>query len=298
MQRGGVLGLVLLAEVCSAHAAMETVTVQVPGNALVSAFSMALQGSRISVDNFAHRHRVGGESSRHVDASRVRLFAGEWFLFTLPEYRFKPQAATAREWAFYVSDLNSSDMTVNVEEERLRLVIRFESQGAELKVRCLQEVDCRGWEELMGEGHLDAARLTVTFTPMAWKGGIGYRPLSLDDIDFQARLRVAPRLCAAEEGLCEHLSQRVYPSLGERIRRAMRDVLNDRALRERVAIRVKTFLTQIQPGWRVQDVTTAGSVFQIAVRRPPAAGATRPRRFPFPGAAQRDGGIISADEWL
>ena len=247
----------------------EVVEIPIPKAALVQALDSALDGSEILIDNFGSRDG----SSWHDDTSYIRMPGQSKAEFSVPEYTYNLNRA--RKYRYYVDDLRLSGIEAAAAGSKIELTLRFESQGEEIKAKCLRWALFRwGWVEcsfpMDRDIHLDDTRLLVGVTPVALEGSISYADPS---VKFETDLRIVTGLCDLPgiDNLCDHIGDRIEGELTTRIQDEVRSKLAERQLRATLAAKIRDTLESVgllQPSWNVLSVTSSGANFIVSVERP------------------------------
>ncbi len=252
-----------------ARATTETYTLTIPKQQIVNAFNTVLQSTEVHISNYGPKQ---GASSWLSQQSVIHPPYGNAVNFNIPEYETK--LSKVRKWKHYVNDMNSQNIEVVAHGNGLKLTLDFESQGEEIKGKCLRwKVIGKYWTEcslkMERDIHVDNARVVLLLTPVAYQGGIVYKPLGAGDVTFSANLNIPNALCNAFPLICSAVENKIYSGLREAIQNRLRDILNSTQLRNTLAAKVKTALSQkIKTDWTVNKVESSGSNYKITVQRP------------------------------
>ncbi|MEM7676110.1 MAG: hypothetical protein AAF449_08925, partial [Myxococcota bacterium] len=195
--------------------------------------------------------------------------------FSVPEQSFRfPK--TNRHLKHYVSDFSSSSMKVFADGAHLLFVVEFESQGEEIKGKCVRRGGVgknRRWVEcslgMERDVHLNNARAEIKVAPVAYDGAVAYRVVG---VKFRTDVDISNRLCKAAKGICGRIENWLNTKITQSIEKAMRDAFNDGKMKQRFADAVRgaagRFSPPIDPRWRVTKVRSSGRRFLVTVQRP------------------------------
>ena len=176
--RAAVRAAVLAAGIAAAApAAAETATVPIPRETLRQAFADAFGQADLKLDNFGPKQG----NSWLQQQSHLRI-GTETVPLSLPHLQFELNVGTAlRKWFFYLDEIHADSMSVDWKDnQRLRLRIRLEKEGEEIKGRCIRRKIDGDWKECAGivdrDGHIRRAgglpRFDLHFRPVAYEGGL------------------------------------------------------------------------------------------------------------------------------
>jgi len=147
---------------------------------------------------------------------------------------------------YYVHDFNSNLIRTEPVTDALKLTIRFESRGVELKGRC--SAGCvAGSDSTAPDFQINNARVDVTFAPAALDGSISY---ASPRGEFHANVDAS--------GIGEFFDGRVKSEIKRFLEPAIASALSDLAVRRRVAAAVRPQLDRLGIG-RVTGVRMVGS---------------------------------------
>src|SRR5262249_18346773 len=115
--------------------------------------------------------------------------------FTIPEFG---KEIARRRYLYYLKDVNSNRLTVDMVGPRLRLTLGFESSGSELEGRCLRKGVFHHWDHdcFVGgdkgapDGNINRAQIQVLLPLIPFQGSVSYGPVSLADIRFDADIQL------------------------------------------------------------------------------------------------------------
>lgn len=266
------------------QAAQETVQITIPKAAVAAAFNTALQGTQIRLDNYRGKDPIKKKSGNKANVSwlsqesYIRLPNGKTFKFNIPEQE-RQVGSLKRYLRHYVSDFNSQSIQVGAHGTGLDLTIHFESQGREIKGKCIvwrpgqqKWTTCKN--KLDRDMQLDNAWAKLHLVPVAYKGGITYKKLSTNSVDFKGDLKVLSKLCSLANQQCQTIGNAIYNQLRGKVRQQMAAGLNREQVRARVAALVKARLSQyVDAQWTITKVASQGSNFIVTVTRPAVIGA-------------------------
>ncbi len=259
-----------------AFATSETKTIVIPKAAMAAAFNAALQGTQVRLDNYGSKHPKKKKSKNKYEVSwlsqesYVRLPGGQTYYFDIPE-RSTKVGSLARYLRHYVSDMNSQSIQVGAHGSGLDFTLHFESQGREIKGKCIKRIG-ENWSpcknKLDRDMQLDNAWVKVHLVPVAYKGGISFKPVSSQHVDFKGDLKILSKWCSIANDLCKSIGNAIYKKLRGTIRQQLAQRLSSNALRTAVAEQVKSKLNKIAPNWKVTKVKSQGNNFLVTVTYP------------------------------
>ena len=256
-----------------AHA--QTTNITIPKAAISTAFNAALAGTRVRVHNLGARNGA----SWLDDKSHVLLPDGRRTYFKVPEQSFRFRG-TNRHLKHYVNDLNSSSVKAFVDRGHLKLLVAFESQGEEVKGKCVRRGGPawrRRWRtcslQIERDLHLDNARAEVGLVPVAYNGSISYR---VAHVKFHSDVRISNRLCRAAKGICGKIERwakdRISSGVEDTIRKSLKAESTRKIVAEAVRKGAGASRPLIGPNWHVTNVSSQGRNFVVTARR---AGSVR-----------------------
>ncbi len=253
-----------------------TQTIAIPKAAVAAAFNTALQGTQIRLDNYRGKEPKKKKSTNKNEVSwlsqesYVRLPGGQTYYFDIPE-RSTKVGSLARYLRHYVSDMNSQSLQVGAHGSGLDFTLYFESQGREIKGKCIKRIG-KKWSpcenRLDRDMQLDNAWVRVHLTPVAYKGGISFKPVSSQQVDFKGDLKILSKWCSIAKNACQTIGNAIYKKLRDTVRQQIAQRLSSSALRAAVAGQVKSKINQIAPNWEVTKVTSQGNNFLVTVTYP------------------------------
>lgn len=259
---------------CQANAA--TTTIKVPKAAVVAAFNTALQGTQIVLDNYGKKKGTSWLSQQ----SYILLPNGKKISFSIPESTIK--VTKKRRWKHYINDLRSQSIQVTAPGNTLSFDIAFESQGEEIKGKCLRKgKECK--LKMERDIHLNNALFAISAVPTALDGSISYRS---PKASFKADLKIPNRLCKTFKKLCGKIENAIYKKLQARINGELKKALGRADVRKKVAAAVRKTLNgkltgllkarlggYAPPQWSIIKVTPKGSNYEIVIKHPDVIGA-------------------------
>ncbi len=259
-----------------AFATSETKTITISKAAVAAAFNTALQGTQIRLDNYGGKNPKKKKSTNKHEVSwlfqesYVRLPGGQTYKFDIPEQSTKV-GKLSRYLRHYVSDMNSQSIQVGAHGAALDLTLHFESQGREIKGKCIKKIG-KNWSpcknKLDRDMQLDNAWVKVHLVPVAYKGGVSFKPVGAQSVDFKADLKVLTKLCSIANNLCKNIGNAIYNKIRSTVRQQIAQRLSSNSLRTAVATQVKSKLSQIAPNWEVTKVASQGKNFLVTVTYP------------------------------
>jgi|GEM_PF-2436592 len=243
----------------------ETVKINVPKAMVVGAFNTALNMMEVKVDNYGPK----SGTSWLKQQSYVRMPDGSKKSFSIPERT--TDLTKRRRWRHYVDDLNTSSMSV-VADEGIDLIFKFdfESQGEEVKGKCLRKKLNGSWTEcsldMERDFHINNTLLRVQVTLTPHLGTISYKN---PKATFKADVSIPNRLCQIFGGLCSKIGNLIFNGIRDGVENAIESALNSSAIRNAVANAVKSKIPGfIDPKWQVTKIESSGSNYRVTVERP------------------------------
>ena len=258
------LALALVLPGTGVHA--ETADIKVPKAIVSTAFNAALASMKIKLDNYGSKHGTSWLDQQ----SYIVMPGGGTKKFALPESEYSIGKLN-RTLKHYIDDMNTTSLNAIVIGDRIVLTAQFESQGAEIRGKCVRKLWGK-WKEcsldMERDIHLDNARIEMSVVPIAYKGSV-----SIGDpkVDFKTDIKIASKLCQAFSGICGKIENRIKGQVTKGIEAATLAQLKSTGVRDAVANGVRNavpFKSRIDPKWTVKSVKSQGSDFVITVERP------------------------------
>lgn len=249
----------------SSPAEAKTVNVPVPKAAVATAFNAALGSTQIRIHNYGSKKGT----SWHQDASYILLPTGSKKPFPIPEYKF--EINKIRQLKYYLSDFSTKSIQATVNGSRINLNAYFESQGEEVKAKCVRRLFGKWGEcslKMERDIHLNNSIVTLALTPVAYNGSIAYANA---DVNFKTDVKIANKLCQAFKGICGWIEGKIKKELTKTIENKAAAELNSSAMKKYVAAKVKnaaSIRNHIDPKWKVTKVASQGNNFIVTVERP------------------------------
>ncbi|KST67418.1 hypothetical protein [Mastigocoleus testarum] len=244
-----------------AHA--KTVKIPVPKTLVSTAFNTALGSMQVNVDNFGKKK---GRSSWHQDSSYILLPNGVKKSFPIPEYKYN--VTKTRQLKYYVDDMKTSSIQATVNGKRIQGTVRFESQGEEIKAKCIRR-RLKKWGEcslkMERDIHLNNSILSMSLVPVAYNGSISY---ANPKVDFKTDLRISSKLCQTFKGLCSRIEGKIKGELTNSIEQQLTSGLNNSAVRAKVASSVKKSLggrLKQYKNWKITKISSKGNNFILTL---------------------------------
>jgi hypothetical protein len=243
----------------------KTVDIPVPKAAVATAFNAALSSTKIHLDSFGSKHGT----SWHKDSSYVQLPNGAKKAFPISEYTF--DITKYRKLRYYVDDVNTSSIQVAINGSQIEVTAQFESQGEEIKAKCIRR-RLGKWNEcsldMERDIHLNNSILSMSLTPVAYKGSISY---ANPKVDFKTDLSIPNKLCQAFSGICSKIEGKIKKELTQTIEDRLTDGLNSPEVRAKVAEAVKkapSISNHIDPKGKITKIVSQGNNFVVTVDLP------------------------------
>ncbi|MEM7553541.1 MAG: hypothetical protein AAF378_05490 [Cyanobacteria bacterium P01_A01_bin.84] len=246
-----------------AHA--KSIDVPIPKAVVATGFNAAFNSMKVRVDNYGKKQGT----SWLQNSSYILLPNGVKKSFAIPEYTFN--VTKTRKLKYYVDDFNTSSIKATVNGNRIQATAYFESQGEEVKAKCIRR-RLKKWGEcklkMERDIHLNNSRISTSLIPVAYKGSISY---ASPKVDFKTDVRIPNRLCKAFKGICKHIEGRINKELTNTIESNLSSGLSSTAVRSKVASTVrnslnKTYLKKYK-GWKVVKIYSKGNNFVVRLSK-------------------------------
>jgi len=257
----------ILAALAPSAALAETVDISVPKSVISAAFNVALSSTSVKLDNYGPKNGT----SWHKDSSYVLLPGGSKKPFSIREQTFN--VTKWRKLRHYIDDMRTSNIQASVNGDRIDVSVFFESQGEEVKGKCIRR-RLGNWKEcnlrLERDIHLNNAQILVSLTPVAYDGTISFANAKAS---FKTDIKIANKLCKAFSGICGWIEGKIKNQLTSQIEGPFNSQLNSSKVRTAVANSIKNnaaYKAIIDPSWKVTKVASSGSNFIVTVTRPDA----------------------------
>ena len=243
----------------------ETVKINVPKAAVITAFNTALNGMAVKIDNYGPKQGT----SWLKQESFVRMPDGSKKSFSIPEHT--TNLTSIRKWRHYVDDFNTNQMSV-VGGGGVNLILKlgFESQGEEVKGKCLRKKLNGSWTEctlnMERDFHINNALLDIQVTLTPYAGTISYKNAQAT---FKADIHIPNKLCQLFGSLCSKIENLIYQGIKKAVEASIESVLNGNSMRNAVADAVKSKIGGlIDPAWQITNVESSGSNYRLTIQRP------------------------------
>ncbi|NES77526.1 MULTISPECIES: hypothetical protein [Okeania] len=241
----------------------KTVNVTVPKTAVAIAFNTAFSSTKVHLDNYGKKHG----SSWHQDSSYVLLPNGAKESFLIPEYKHK--VTKFRQLKYYIDNMNTSSIQATINGSRIQATARFESQGEEIKAKCVRRRFGKWGEcklKMERDIHLNNSILSMSLIPVAYNGSISY---ANPKVDFKTDLRIPNKLCQAFKGICSRIQNKIKGELTKNIETQLANGLNNPKVKDKVANSVKKSLASRlgqYKNWKITKVSSNGNNFILNLR--------------------------------
>jgi hypothetical protein len=247
----------------------ETADIKIPKVVVSTAFNAALASMKIKVDNYGAKHGTSWLDQQ----SYIVMPGGGTKSFSLPESEF--DIGSYRKLKHYIEDLTTSSLSAVVMGDRIVLSVAFESQGEEIKGKCVRRLLGKWGEcslDMERDIHLDNSRIEMSFVPVPHKGSIS---IGSPQASFKTDIKIANKLCQAFSGICGKIENRIKGEVTKAIETATLNQLKSGGVRDAVATGVRNaapLKSLIDPKWTVKSVKSQGSNFVVTVERPDTIG--------------------------
>lgn len=235
--------------------------ITIPKAVVVTAFNSVLASTKVLL------HSLGKKkgTSWHKNISHIRLPTGAKWPIDVPEYAHN--IGKLRKLKYYLNQLESATIQATAVGNRIQVDVRFESQGEEVKAKCIRRLFGKWGEcslKMERDIHLNNTLLSVSFVPVAYNGSISY---ASPKVTFKTDIKIANRLCKAFKGICGAIEKTIKKRLSSKIVSAARAAFNDPKLKKQVANKVKNTpgLRSYLDGRKVLKVESKGNNFVVTV---------------------------------
>ena len=259
------LGVLLTMVIAANFIHGETVKIDVPKAMVIAAFNTGLSGMGVKIDNYGPKHGT----SWLKQESFVRMPDGSKKAFSIPEHT--TNLTSIRKWRHYVDDFNSNQLSAAAGDGvNLIFTINFESQGEEVKGKCLRKKINGSWTEcsldMERDFHINNASVEVQVTLTPLSGAISYKN---PQATFKADVSIPNKLCQLFGQLCKKIENLIYQGIQKAVQDALEAALNNNTIKNAVANAVKSKIQGvIDPAWQITNIESNGSNYRITVQRP------------------------------
>jgi len=254
----------------------QTKTVELPKSVITTTLNQVLASTKIVVDNYGSKKGT----SWHSDQSYILLPNGKTIKFKIPEY--KTDITKKRKWRHYINDLASQQINIYAKNNAFVLEIIFESQGEEIKGKCLKKKITKKWAEctlkMERDIQLNNARLEIPFKITARKGGISMTKVGAT---FKADMKIPNKLCQMVKKICNAITGYIYKNLKSTIESQVKKALSNpafldyqasmtkKALNNQLTSNLAKLFAGIKPkSLSITQVKSKGSNYAITVNFP------------------------------
>ncbi|MEL6462078.1 MAG: hypothetical protein AAFQ91_28220 [Cyanobacteria bacterium J06621_15] len=241
-----------------AHA--KSIEVPIPKSVVSTAFNTALSSTKVRLDNYGRKRGT----TWHQNSSFMLFPNGAKQAFPIDEYSYK--ITKYRRLKYYLNDMNTSSIQTHINGSRLKTTLNFESQGEEVKGKCVRR-RFRKWKEcslkMERDIHLNNSRISMSFVPVAYDGSISYRnPI----VDFKTDVRVPNRLCRTFKGICRKIEGRINNQLTKTVEQRFTNSLNNPKLKAKVAKSIKNSIRGRlgkYKNWKIVSIQSKGRNYVV-----------------------------------
>jgi hypothetical protein len=239
----------------------EPVKLKIPKYVVATAFNAVFASTKVHVDSFGPKKGT----SWLEENSYVLLPNGKKVAFELGEYKYKINKF--RYLKHYVNDMTTHEIQASVAGDRIEVDAYFESQGEELKGKCIRRLAGKWGEctlEMERDVELDDTILSMSFVPVAYEGSISYAD---PEITFKTDVHINSKLCQAFSGICGSIEGKIRKELTESIEDTAKKALKRAEVRAHVgkALRKVPILRDLIQNWKVLAVESKGQAFVVTV---------------------------------
>ncbi|MFN3685807.1 hypothetical protein [Salinarimonas sp.] len=276
---------------------VETRHVLLPQSSLAQLFDAALGGTQLTLNNHGSQQGSGQAIHWTNNTSFVAPPGGAPSFFDLPTPTVSIQTAGIghRIYKIYVNDVNSASVQAQPDGSRIALALAFESEGPEIKIRCIRRKIINGrWEVCQSaDVHLDDLVLRPRFAPAIRDGSISFATLGASDVGVEFDLSLSGHWLCAIGNLCNRIAGEVKGRIADEIRSRVRERLNHDSLRDRVADTIREapafqFLLGVNgvtgEGWSLTEIAVDGQNYRLRYERATAIQEVSAAASQLPGA--------------
>lgn len=225
---------------------------RIPLRLYLAVLESKLRGTGLHLNNYTkHRH---GNSWHQANSSYVKLssnLGGKLVRFNIPE-------AKKGRFRYYVRDVNMQSISFDVSGGRAKMRVLFESRGTEIKGRCAGSIWCAGASDgAAPDVQMNNARIDISIKPAVSANG----SLTYDGSNaiFSAKIQA--------QGVCKYLDvcnllTHYKREIKNSVQNGVRNALNNRTIRDKVATALRPLLTRYGIG-RITGVRINGNELVI-----------------------------------
>jgi hypothetical protein len=245
-----------------AHA--EERDIPIPKAVLALAFNAALAGVEVNLDTYGQQHGTSWFDNK----SHILLPNGTRTPVPLKEQSL--DVTNRRTLKYYVDDMKSSRVAAAVDGNKIKLSIFFESQGEEIKAKCVRDPligkDKECGLDIERDVQLDNARLEILVTPTVFNHGISY---SGTDVKFKTDVKIANRLCQTFKGICGKIENLISHEVRQAVESSVDKAFDSDKSRGSFANSVGRFtgVASRLTGFHVESIRSTDTDFIVHVSR-------------------------------
>ncbi len=249
----------------AAQAKTETVDIPIPKAAISTAFNAAFSSTKLHLDNYGEKHGV----SWHEDSSYILFPNGSKKQIPIAEHEY--EITNGRKLKHYIDNMNTSSLQASIDGNRIQMTANFESQGEEIKGKCIRKKINGNWTEcslnMERDIQLNNTMISVSLIPVAYKGSISF---SNPEADFKTDLQISSKLCQAFKGICGKIEKRIKNELTNTIETKLVQGLNNEDVKSKVAHSIKNapsvskYLDEFK-NWKVVKIESKGSNYIVTL---------------------------------
>jgi hypothetical protein len=259
---------------------VETRNIVLPQSALADLFNSALGGTQLTLNNHGSQQGSGPAINWTNNTSFVAFPGGAPSHFDLPTpmVSIETLGIGHRIYKVYVNDVNAASVQAQPDSGRIAVAVAFESDGAEIKIRCIRRKIVNGkWEVCQSaDVHMDDLVLRPRFRPAVRNGSISFASLQEADVAVNFNLALSGHWLCTIKALCAEIANEVKGKVANEIRSRVRERLNKAALKDRVADTIRDapgfqFLLNAHgvagEGWSLKEITVDGQNYRLRYER-------------------------------
>lgn len=246
------------------EAQAETRQVPVPKSLVVTAFNAALSGTTVYVDTYGEKRGTTWFSNK----STITLPNGTRKpIENIDEFTFG--VTDRRQLKYYIDDLHSQSLSASVDGSRIKVTLAFESQGEEIKGKCVRDPVVGKPKEctlkMERDVHLNNARIDIWLTPQVNGTGLSFAPSP--QVRFSADLQIANRLCQTFKGICSKIEDAALRRVRAAVEASLVKAFDSQ--RAELGQRVMGYaaLASKTTGYRLTGISDSGTNFVLTLDR-------------------------------
>jgi hypothetical protein len=278
---------------------MEVKNAKISQATVANAFNTAIAGLELHLNNFGSKKGSGQGTNWLNDTSQIKLPGGATHSFSIPSpiASIMPKYGNrgGRIYKLYVNDVNTKSVQATPSSGRIAVAVSFESDGPELRVKCIRRKVVNGnWVECSGANiDMDDLVIAPALQPVVRKGSISFGDFGSEDVKLEYDLGISGHWICNIHNLCNWIAGKVKDEVSKKLKNEVVKRLNTAQLKDRVAdtVRDSQLIDLIRwqngiadPEWELVDISPEGSDFVLRFERPAIIQEASFGASPVPGA--------------